>query len=150
MQTYRQASIVNLPQLLGSKLCPFLAFQNLINKHPLNPQEPLLAYVVSKKVILFSKNQLQTMLKLAVSRANLHPQTTFHALCRSSASLAFSNGVSLKHIQAHGTWASNVVWSYIDASAKSALLPKFFKFAVFTTPTASLGFFNIYSSLIFG
>jgi integrase len=140
MQTYRQASIVNLPQLLGSKLCPFLAFQNLIKKHPLNPQQPLLAYVVSKKLILFSKNQLQTMLRLAVSRANLHPQITFHALRRSSASLAFSNGVPLKHIQAHGTWASNAVWSYIDASAKSALLPKFFKSAVSTTPTASVGF----------
>jgi hypothetical protein len=76
------------------------------------------------------------MLKIAVKKANLHPQITFHSLRRSSASLAFSQGVPLKHIQTHGTWASNAVWAYIDSSAKASLLPKFFKSTVLSTTTA--------------
>jgi integrase len=136
MQTYRQASIVKLPQIPNSILCPFQAYQTLCNQYPLSNNHPLLSYSMGSHINLVSKTTIQNMLKQAVTKANLHPQITFHCFRRSSASLAFAGGIPLKHIQAHGTWASNSVWAYIDSSAKAALLPNFFKTAVLSTPTA--------------
>jgi integrase len=86
-KTYQQASVVNLPLIPSSLLCPVQAYNTLITTFPLQPNQPLLAYSVSNKLIIFSKSTLQNMLKIAVKKANLHPQITFHSLRRSSASL---------------------------------------------------------------
>jgi hypothetical protein len=95
LQTYRQASVVNLPLIPSSLLCPVQAYNILIKTFPLQPNQPLLAYSVSNNLIIFSKSTLQNMLKIAVKKANLHPQITFHSLRRSSASLAFSQGAQI-------------------------------------------------------
>jgi integrase len=106
-------------------------------KYPLSPSAPLLAYSVASKVQVVTSSTLNTMLREAAVRANL-PNLTFHVFRRSAASIAFRAGVPFRHIQAHGTWTSEAIWSYIDATAKSSLLPSFFR-SICTTPTARLG-----------
>jgi hypothetical protein len=54
--------------------------------------------------------------------------------------IAFASGVPFKQIQAHGTWTSESVWAYIHQSARSSVLPNFFRQAILsTTPTLCLG-----------
>ena len=40
----------------------------------------------------------------------------FHTFRRSGASLVFSLNVPVQYIKAHGTWASDAVWAYLDQS----------------------------------
>jgi hypothetical protein len=134
LQNYRQNAVVHLPYVPGSPLCPVKAFNQLNSKFPVPNDLPLLSYLAGSTYRVISKNSLQAMLKSAAAQANLPCDTTFH-IFRRSASLAFAAGVPFKQIQAHGTWTSESIWSYIHSSAKSALLPNFFRQAISTSTT---------------
>jgi integrase len=141
LQSYRQSAVVHLPRIMGAQMCPVAAFEQLLAKYPLPPSAPLLAYPVGSNIHLVTKNQLQTILKQAAGKTNLPFDTSFHIFRRSAASIAFAAGVPFKQIQAHGTWTSEAVWSYIHHSAKASVLPDFFKTSILsqTTPTLGLG-----------
>jgi integrase len=139
MQSYRQAAIVYLPQITGSELCPVTVFQKLVTMYPLPPFAPLLGYPVGPHLHIVSKSKLQAILKQAAAQANIPFDISFHIFRRSAASIAFAAGVPFKQIQAHGTWTSESVWSYIHQSAKTTVLPNFFKNTILATTTPTLG-----------
>jgi hypothetical protein len=119
LQSYRQVAIVNVPQISGSELCPVAAFHELTARYPVDNNMPLLAYQVASKTFIVNRNVLQTMLNQAAIRSNIiRHDITFHIFWRSVASIAFAAGIPFKQNQAHGTWTSESIWSYIQHSEK--------------------------------
>jgi integrase len=140
LQSYRQSAIINLPNIQGSPLCPVAAYQALLQNYPVPLSSPLLSYMVGSQLHVITRSNLQTILKTLAARANLPFDISFHIFRRSAASIAFASGIPFKQIQAHGTWTSESVWAYIHQSARSSVLPNFFRQAILsTTPTLGLG-----------
>jgi integrase len=139
LQNYTQGATISLPAIPNSNLCPLQTFQLLQQRYPVKNTQPLLSYNVGHNVRLITRSTIQNMLKEAIVRCNIQQNITFHCLRRSAASLAFASGVPIEQIKAHGTWASEAVWTYIHSSVRSAVLPKFFKAIFSPTSTAPLG-----------
>ena len=59
-------------------------------------------------------------LKQISSMLEIQPPLTFHAFRRAASMWASQHGVPLEHIQAHGTWKSDVVWAYLRSSPSSS------------------------------
>jgi hypothetical protein len=76
--------------------------------------------------IVIMQSQIRRALKRLVSALNLDPRISFHAFCRSGASLAFASGVPFWAIQAHVTCAPDALWAYIDVDACDCSVPRFF------------------------
>jgi integrase len=126
LQKYRQSARIRLFAIPGSPVCPLAAFISLQRSHPVLPSDPFLSYRVSGRLYIITQNHLRRSLKRLVASLSFSPHLTFHAFRRSGASLAFASGVPFQAIQAHGTWASDALWAYIDASARDATVPQFF------------------------
>jgi site-specific recombinase XerD len=135
MQSYRQGAMVVLPAIQHSKMCPIATFSALCTTFPVKPHQPLYSFYSGNKLKIFSRAKLQNMLNIASKKLHFENNFTFHALRRSAASLAFKAGIPLEQIQAHGCWSSEAIWSYIDASAKSVMLPRFFASSYSSTST---------------
>jgi hypothetical protein len=133
MQSYRQGALVVLPAIQDSKMCPIATFSALSTTFPVKPHQPLFSFYSGNKLQIFSRAKLQNMLLL--KKLKFKNNVTFHVLRRSAASLAFKAGIPLEQIQAHGCWSSEAIWSYIDASAKSVMLPRFFASSYSSTST---------------
>jgi integrase len=130
LQKYRQAAIIKLFPFPNSTLCPLQAFRTLQRGYPVRPTDPFLSYRSSGRLFLITQSDLRRALKKLVSALNFHPSITFHSFHKSGASLAYASGVPFDAIQAHGTWASDALWCYIDADARAPAVPLLF-FRVF-------------------
>jgi integrase len=135
MQSYRQGAMVVLPAIQHSKMCPIATFSALSTTFPVKPHQPLFSYYSGNKLKIFSRAKLQNMLNIASKKLKFKNNVTSHALRRSAASLAFKADIPLEQIQAHGCWSSEAIWSYIDDSAKSVMLPRFFASIYSSTST---------------
>jgi hypothetical protein len=87
---------------------------------------PLLSYLVSGFLHLITKNCISRHFKKLVALLNYNPALSFHALRFSGDSLAFSSGVPISPIQAHGTWSSEALRAYIDPTARGPCGPLLF------------------------
>jgi integrase len=125
-QRYRQSAHIKLYPVPNSILCPIRAFRNLQRSYPVRSTDPFLSYRSSGQLFLISQSDLRRALKRLVSALSLSPKLTFHSFRRSGASLAYTSGVPFDAIQAHGTWASDALWSYIDADARESPVPRLF------------------------
>jgi integrase len=126
VQKYRQSARVKLYPIPNSPLCLFKAFRALQHSHPVRPTDPFLSYRSAWQLFIITQSDLRRALKKLISSLGLHPSLSFHAFHRSGASLAYASGVSFDAIQAHGTWTSDALWSYIDADAKDSPIPHVF------------------------
>jgi integrase len=126
LQRYRQSARVKLYPIPNSPLCPIQAFRALQRSYPVRPTDPFLSYRSSGQLYIISQSDLRRVLKRLVLALNFNSHLTFHSFRRSGASLAYASGVSFEHIQAHGTWASDALWSYIDADARESPVPRVF------------------------
>jgi integrase len=126
LQNYNQTAHIQDFAIPNSQLCPLLAFKSIQHLFSVFPTDPLLSYRVGSNLYYFSQGDLKKALKLTVLCLGLSPKLTFHSFRHSGASLAFAFGVPLQAIQAHGTWASEALWAYIDASARVASIPTLF------------------------
>jgi integrase len=126
LQKYQQSARIQLFAIQHSPVCPLKAFLQLQRSYPVLPSDPFLSYWVSGRLYLISQSHIRRALKRLVLTLNLHTHLTFHSFRRSGASLAFASGVPFQAIQAHGTWASDALWAYIDTSARDATVPRFF------------------------
>jgi integrase len=126
LQKYRQTARITLFQIPGSSVCPLKSFSRLVRMFPALPDDPLLSYRVQGKLIFVTQAELRRVLKQSLIPLNLSSGYTFHAFRRSGASLAFSAGVPFQAIQAHGTWTSEALWSYIHCDSKDPAVPALF------------------------
>jgi integrase len=116
----------------NSPVCPLRAFFALQRSYPVLPTYPFLSYRAAGQLHIISQSHLRRALKRLVLMLNFSPHLTFHSFRRSGASVAFASGVPFQAIQAHGTWASDSLWAYIDASARDVTVPQFFS-SLFST-----------------
>ena len=118
---------IPLPAIPGSPLCPLQAYQLMVSRVPTpSPTAPLLL-MPSKtgKLSIVSLRQLSHAFNQLVSQLRPLPTNlSLHSLRRGGATLAYQAGVPLEVIKAHGTWASDSVWSYIQPSPHSSSLPQ--------------------------
>jgi integrase len=126
LQKHRQSARIKLFPIQGSHLCPVQAFLRLQRSFPVKQEDPFLSYRVAGQLFLITQSQLRRALKKLVTSLHLDPRISFHVFRRSGASLAFSSGIPFAAIQAHGTWASDALWAYIDADARDTTVPQFF------------------------
>jgi integrase len=126
LQRHRQSARIKLFPVQGSHLCPVQAFLSLQRAYPVKAEDPFLSYRVAGQLFLITQTQLRRALKRLVSALNFDSRISFHVFRRSGASLAFASGIPFSAIQAHGTWASDALWAYIDADARDTTVPRFF------------------------
>jgi integrase len=127
LQKYRQSAKIRLFQIPNSPVCTLVAaFLSLKRSYPVLPTYPLLSYRVSGQLFVITQAHLRRSLKRLLLLLGLSQSLTFHSFRRSGASLAFASGVPFQAIQAHGTWASEALWAYIDANARDCTVPRFF------------------------
>jgi integrase len=126
LQRYRQSARIKLYPVPNSILFPISAFHALQRSYPVRPTDPFLSYRSSGQLFLISQSDLRRSLKRLVSALGFSSKLTFHSFHRSGASLAYASGVPFDAIKAHGTWASDALWSYIDADARESPVPHLF------------------------
>ena len=112
--TYKTVPICTIP---GSPLCPVANTLAYMQRFPANDNDPMFHYFNKGQKVIIGEKHVRGALKAVLMRLNINPsQHGFHTFRRSGASLAFHLGVPLQDIQAHGTWLSDAVWSYIQPS----------------------------------
>jgi integrase len=126
LQRHRQSARIKLFPVPGSHLCPVQAFLSLQRAFPVKPEDPFLSYRVAGQLFLITQSHLRRALKKLVSALHFDSRISFHVFRRSGASLAFASGIQFSAIQAHGTWASDALWAYIDSDARDTTVPRFF------------------------
>jgi integrase len=126
LQRYRQSAHIRLFSIPNSPVCPLKVFSALQWSYPVLAMDPFLSYRASGQLFLITQAHLRRALKRLLLTLNLSSHLSFHSFRRSGASLAFASGIPFAAIHAHGTWASDSLWAYIDADARDTTVPRFF------------------------
>ena len=118
--------LIKIPSLGSSPLCPITPLKKLLSHTPQHPNNPLFQIKCYQKWVPLTDSRLMKTLSTILNRLHLSQSNiTFHSFRSSGATLAFNSSVPFQHIQSHGTWTSESVWSYItqdhQASDKIAL-----------------------------
>ena len=120
IQDRKETRTINVPYLGDSQICPIVALKTMLCHIPGSENDPL--FMITKKGIpmVLTDSVARKHLKKVSQLLHIQPPLTFHAFRRAASSWAFQHGVPLQHIQAHGTWKSNAVWSYLRALPSSS------------------------------
>ena len=102
-----------IPDLGRSDFCPIQALKHMLTAYPGTDNDPLFQIYSQGSLIVLTDSMARKHLKKISNILDIQPALTFHAFRRSASAWAFQHGVPLEHIQAHGTWKSDAVWSYI-------------------------------------
>jgi len=132
----RAGRIIQLSAVPGSPLCPIAALNRFLAVNPAHPNQPFFstASLPQGTATQYSTRQvLKTVLQLLA----INPSSaSFHTFRHSGATLAFQLGVPLHHIQAHGTWQSDAIWTYLS-TATTNVVPNAFAAHISTIPPSS-------------
>ena len=102
LQSLRQWTLVRVPFLSPSPLCPVRAFQVNSSLIPVSPNHSLFA--LPPDFSPPSQASVRNFLAKIMSKLDLDPSIhTFHCFRCSGASFAFNNDVPLRSIKIHGT-----------------------------------------------
>ena len=127
-QNRSQLDHVQIPSLPGHPLCPIQALQALFQALPLSPSAPFFSYYKQSQLVSLTQVQARVILKSFCSQLGLpYHQLGFHAFRRSAVSYLFSNNTPLTHLQQHGTWSSDAIYSYPSNSSTSSYVPSAFR-----------------------
>ena len=114
LQSLSQWTLVRVPLLSASPLCPVQAFQVNSSFIPASTNHSLFA--LPPHFSPPSQAKVRQFLAKILSELDLDPSIhTFHCFRRSAASFAFNNDIPLRSIKIHGTWTSDAVHRYISA-----------------------------------
>ena len=127
-QAESEAAPIPLPALGESEVCPLTIWREYVNQlkpFPVGPNSPLLLSTDEPKGRIITISRLRALLRRAAEAAGLsHLGFTPHSLRRGGASHSFLEGVPIENIKHHGTWQSDAVNRYLQATPR------------FTTPVA--------------
>ena len=113
--------IIKIPSLGSSILCPVSALKRILTLYPGSPNSPLFQIKCYGRWVPLTDTRLRKCLsKLILSLGWSNKNLTFHSLRRSGATWAFNSNIPLQHIQSHGTWTSEAVWSYITQDHRAS------------------------------
>ena len=75
----------------------------------------MFSYMANGKLVIISQSQARLVLAKLLTAMDLNAADFgFHTFRRSGASLGFSLRIPVQYIKAHGTWASDAVFNYLD------------------------------------
>jgi hypothetical protein len=123
---FNQSASIPLHSISRSQLCPKQNFMELQASYPVRANDYLLSYYFSSHLYVITQTQLRSWFSKIIQNLNFNKNLTFHSLQLSGASLAFASGVQFSSIQAHGTWTSDALWSYIHHSVRDHSIPALF------------------------
>ena len=116
LQASRDTHLIPLAAIPGSPLCPRQAIISLCNANPVYSQAPMLSYMDKGKLTVLTQLQVRKVVSKTLTSMGLNAKDFgFHTFRRSGASLAFSLNVPVQYIKAHGIWASDAVYSYLNS-----------------------------------
>ena len=114
LQKQSEFTTVQVPSLGVFPLCPLAAVATMVIRIPLSPNSPMFSIPQGSGVVHITESKVRKFLATLLIALDIDPFThTFHCFRRSGASLAFNSNVTLQSIKQHGTWSSDIVWSYI-------------------------------------
>lgn len=124
----KQGRLIQLSAIPHSPLCPVQALRNYIAANPAHPNHPFFTLSHSATPTI-TQSMARQALSQVLRALNLNPTSySFHTFRHSGATLAFQLGVPMDHIQAHGTWRSQAVWSYLNSASTSVVASAFSTF----------------------
>ena len=129
MQNSDEFKIIHIPKLSCDTICPVIAIKTLIRELKLAANDPLFMYYVQGHKQILTTFKVRNVLVKAIGSMGLHPKDYgFHCFRRSGANLAFEMKVPLEHIEMHGHWKSEAIWSYLKTTFKvSGVVAKTFQ-----------------------
>ena len=124
IQNRTDIRIIAIPALGKSLLCPIAAITELLHTYPGSDNDPLFMIYNKQRLVVLTDSMARKDLKNISQTLHLNPHLTFHTFRKAASTWAFHHGVPLEHIKAHGTWKSDTVWTYLQAShTVSSLFP---------------------------
>ena len=121
LQYRNKIRIIKIPSLGSSSICPVAALQAILKLYSGSPNSPLFQVKCSSRWVPLTDTRLRKFMgKLILTLGWAHKNLTFHSLRRSGATWAFNSNIPLHHIQSHGTWTSEAVWSYITQDHRAS------------------------------
>jgi integrase len=118
-QSNQPPVMVPLPQIPGSPLCPVRAYQAMVQAIPVCDSTAPLLVINNRQGIRVpvTTHMLHKKFCHICNLVGVTPHVySLHSLRRGGATLAFNSGVPVDRIKAHGTWASNTVWTYLTSN----------------------------------
>ena len=107
IQDRKETRTTNIPYLGHSEICPTVALKTMLCHIPGSENDPL--FITKKGIpMVLTDSVAHKHLKKVSQMLHIQPSLTFHAFIRAASSWVFQHGVPLEHIQAHGTWKSNL------------------------------------------
>ena len=115
----KSGRVIQISAIPGSILCPITALQQFISANPTTPNQPF--FTTSTSHHTPTQSSTRKFLKTVLASLGIHSSATFHTFRHSGATLAFQLGVPIQHIQAHGTWQSDAIWSYLSTASTNVV-----------------------------
>ena len=116
LQDRKTTTTITIPDLGSSPLCPVKALQRMCKAIPADKNSPLFLLKRPTKISVLTDSVARKHLKEVSKILKCASNLTFHAFRKAGATWAFQHGVPLEHIKTHGTWASDAVYTYLNAS----------------------------------
>ena len=121
LQFRNKIRIIKIPSLGSSSICPVAALKAMLKLYPGSPNSPLFQIKCYGRWVPLTDTRVRKCLtKVILILGWSHKNLTFHSLRRSGATWAFNSNIPLHHIQSHGTWTSEAVWSYITQDHRAS------------------------------
>ena len=95
-----------------SKYCPVMAWQDYVNRVPLDPDSPAFMFSSTAPITSQKLNAYMRPILAALSLPDAD-KVTVHSLRRSGAQAAAAYGATREQLMIHGTWASTAINSYV-------------------------------------
>ena len=116
MQNRDSVHYVTLPRLKGSSICPFDAIRKCMKLYNPQPNEPLFQIFTAGAWAPLTDTKIRKCLSRLNVKLGFTPGFfTFHSFRRSGATFAYNADIPIQDIKHQGSWASDCVWTYIQA-----------------------------------
>ena len=116
-QASSQHTVVRVPCLGTSPLCPIQVFRTLVASIPAPKNAAL--FCIPPRLLPLSQSNVRNFLSNVLRSIGVDPSShTFHCFRRSGATFAFNHHLPIQAIKSHGTWTSEAVQAYIASDLK--------------------------------
>ena len=117
IQNRRDIATVVVPRLGTSQICPVTPLEKVLEMTPHDDNAPVFQILRNHGYVPLTDSVARKHLAKVARLLNIE-RITFHDFRRSGTTWAHEHGVPIDAIKAHGTWKSDVVYSYIATNFK--------------------------------
>ena len=115
LQAMDKAQLLTLPKLVSCRLCPYWAVRRVIRMYSPTGDQPLFQVQSPQGWLVLTDSKVRKCLsRLNVNLGFPHHHFTFYTFRSSGATLDYNPRIPIQHIERHGSWTSDCVWTYIQ------------------------------------